>query len=188
MAEFPLKIKDFEDAPKEYRFAVSSVWLAGQLEGTDLSADPQGPEGEVTITASKSGEDVVIQGGARARLVAPCARCLEEVALDLEADLTMLMVRASTDSAQEVTADLTPEELAKETYTGDEIHLDEIVRENLILEVPMQVHCTDPACVARWDGAGASAKRAPDPRLAGLAALRHKLSSGSGQDGQGGES
>ena len=177
MAEFVLKTQDILDDGRSYAFEVRPSWLATQLEGTDLTADTDGPTGTVELTASKSGADVVLRGHVQARVVATCARCLKPIPLDLTGDLTSLMTATGARLRPEPdTEDLTPEDLAREFFTGDEIVLDDLVRENLILEVPMQPHCADPECIARWDNKGESSEvRAPDPRLAALAALKDKL-------------
>ena len=177
MAEFVLRTHDIKEDGTTLTYEVRPAWLAAQLEGTDLSADSDGDPGVVELTATKSGADVVLRGEVRARLIAPCARCLFPVVLDLAADMTTLMTAMGAGLRPEPDEDdTTPEELAREYFHGDEIVLDELVRENLILEVPMQVHCTQPECVERWEpDPGSRPPRMPDPRFAALATFKEKL-------------
>ncbi|MEM9187619.1 MAG: DUF177 domain-containing protein [Myxococcota bacterium] len=176
MAEYTIKVSDLDESPKALRFPIRREWLAAELQGTDFSPGPE--SGEVSISAHLSGDDVIVTGTAQSGLVVPCARCLEDVSLALEVNLGLLFSPTGPQTrptAEE--AELTPEEIAQEFFEGDEIVLDSIVREGLILEVPMQPHCTRPECLRRWEGGVKEATReaALDPRLSPLLALKEQL-------------
>jgi uncharacterized protein len=175
MAEFVLHVPDLDSEPKVRAFPIRPAWLEDALRDTDLAAGRD--EGSVDLVVNLSGEDVVLQGSAKATLVSECARCLEPVPLDIEADLTTLIMHSSPDRRPVPDdEDATPEDLAREFYEGDRVILDEMVREHLILEVPMQVHCGDPECAARWERD--ESRRAADeidPRFAALLSLKSKL-------------
>ncbi|MGE0785309.1 MAG: DUF177 domain-containing protein [Sandaracinaceae bacterium] len=141
MAEFVLNVHDIAETPKDFEFPVSDAWLRGALEDTDLRA---GHEGALKISAHKQGRDVVINGRLTAGLVGECARCLNDANLEVDTRFaTLLVARGAELRAAPDEAELTPEELDREFFTGETIVLDASVREQLLLEVPMQVLCTD---------------------------------------------
>ena len=186
MAEFLIRIPDIEKGRTEHTFPVRAAWLLGQVENTDLSADASREDGALEVSTHFSGTDILVRGQVRAHLIAECARCLGEVLLEIEVPITALLTHRDPDAPPVEDQEITPEDIEKEYYSGDEVVLDELVRETLILEVPMQPHCDDPACKARWEGdryrgEGAApeeeAEPEIDPRLAPLQAFLGKLKS-----------
>jgi uncharacterized protein len=92
-----------------------------------------------------SGVDVVIHGKLTAELTVPCARCLEPAHVSIDEDLTVLAVpRASVRAAEEKSAesedsgdaDIVP-------YDGDVVALDDLVRDELLLGIPMIPLCSE---------------------------------------------
>lgn len=102
-------------------------------------------------------------------LILPCSRTLVDVKYPIDVETTETFMLNSHDY-----------EVEEEVYqvTGDVIDLEPIIREILLVEVPMQVFCDDSA--AQEEGAPQSGKdwevieeqeksEKLDPRLAGLA-------------------
>src|ERR1700723_2294851 len=130
--EFPVPIADLDAGGRELKFPVRAAWIRGALD----------------VRVSKSGSDVVVRGQLKADLQMPCARCLKEVSLHLEHPVTALMVPAvdlhtsrgrsgkdgkDDESEEEIAA----EELDVVPYSGETIALDDLVRDELVLEIPM---------------------------------------------------
>lgn len=189
MAELEITVKDLEEGGKSYDLPVPAAWLDRVLGTPEIRAVP-GCDGRVTFFASLSGSDVLVRGRLRASVVTPCARCLEDARVDIDAELTALFIKATPgftrplDAALSQTADQDDElELDREVYSGDTVVLDDLVREQIVVEIPMQVRCSDacpgvevPAHV-RGTSDPTSAEQASDldPRLAPLAALARGL-------------
>lgn len=175
MGQFVIRVKELSTDPRPLSFEIPVQWLKAELEGTDLSVPDGAPDGSLTLTVSlNSGDDVLIQGVAKATFLAPCARCLEGVPLDVTADMTTLLaLRKSAAPPAEEDPDVSPEDLEREFYQGDTCVLDVLVRENLILEIPMQVHCTREECLAKWEPQSQERKR-PSP-FAALAQFRNHV-------------
>lgn len=198
MAEYVLNVQDIDETGKTYVFAVRREWLVHVLEGTRIGADPTAPEGRVEVHAHKQGADVVLHGRVAAGLVAECARCLEDAHLAVDTEISSLLTaRGATLRPEADEVELTPEELDREFFSGDRIVLDDLVREHLLLEVPIQPLCSEecpgipvPAAVAgpadlRQVGQGVDPRFAP---LLALAQARPELGAGaSAQREPGGE-
>lgn len=180
---FILDLHDLDAAGKPLRAPVTATFLRGAFEG--LEVQPAGPDGELDIRYSRTGNDVVIHGTVRAELQVPCARCLEPVTFAADAELALLLVPAASQKAghakgrtgkrgeasgeQEMTAD----DAVLDTYEGDELNLDPFVREALLLEVPPFPLCSEncPGIAPPPQASGAEEKGI-DPRLAPLLKLK----------------
>ena len=203
MAELVLNVQEIDETGKDYDFPVTHAWLATVLVDTDVAPREGEPEGHLSLHAHRQGMDVVLVGRLRASLTTPCARCLEAAAIDVDAELGALITARAPEPkppkpgvskptgpkrheklrpvADEL--ELTPEDLLRDFYSGDTIVLDDVVREHLLLEVPIQPLCSEdcpgipvPATVA----GPADLSRDPsapgvDPRLAPLMNLVGKL-------------
>jgi len=177
---FSISVKDLSTSRKAYHFDIPTLWLQHALEDTDLHVDSHAPLGSLDIDLQKVGNDVVVQGHARANVITGCVRCLEDISLPLEAEITVLLsARGNRYRAVPDEQELTPEDLDREFFDGETVELDATVREHLILEVPMQPHCAVPCLKITTESTSHDAKPqevvASDPRLAPLAALRSKL-------------
>jgi uncharacterized protein len=184
MAAFVLNVHDIGDSGKDYTFELSSAWAADALRDTGLAA-AAASVGTLEVHASRSGTDILVQGSLRAQLTAECGRCLGPATVTVSTPIATLFSprgegRPARQSEEDL--DLTPDELARESFSGDKIVLDELVRDQLIVEVPMQPLCSDactgidvPPSVKAPDDFG----RGEDPRLAPLKALRDQHTLGS---------
>ena len=180
MSAFVLHLADLTaTGEKAYEFPITREWLAEQLEDTEYGAPEEGrAPGVLEVTGREMGsDDVLAEGRIQATLRVPCARCNDEIDWPIDLHFTQLFVPRGSYEEQhaEDEVELTPQDLERETYVGDDIALDALVRENLILEVPMTPRCpqgcADPQISAYLDK-GESKKPGP---LAGLLALKDKL-------------
>jgi uncharacterized protein len=182
MAEFVLNVADIDEAGKEFDFPVRTAWLARVLQGTDVHEAPNAPEGRVQLRVHRQGPDVIVRGRVKASLEAECARCLEAAQVPVDTEITSLMTARGENLRPEPDeVELTPEELDREFFAGEEIVLDNVVREHLLLEVPIKPLCSEdcpgipvPASVAGPKDL-ASDESGIDPRLAPLLKLVGKL-------------
>jgi uncharacterized protein len=185
MAEFVFNVMDIDERGKEHRLPVPTAWLAKELAGTDVSPAGDAEDGLLDVRLSRNGLEILIHGEVQARLETACSRCLEPATIDARAGLTALMTPRAAGAEADVPTDdekereLGAEDLVRETYRGDEVVLDALVREHLLLEVPIQPLCReDCPGIAVPDavrGTGrteeASGGGSIDPRLAPLLKL-----------------
>ena len=139
---FVMEVAEIQSAGSlEKTFSIDQAWLSEALEGTDLSP-PTAFEAPLHIQARAVMDDVLVDGSFEALLLAPCARCNEPVEVSVGGSFTQLLTRGGSAPIEELELELTPEDLERETYSGDEIVLDGLVREFILLEVPMNPRCT----------------------------------------------
>jgi uncharacterized protein len=180
-AEFTIKTIDLDAGGKDYRMTVRAPWIRGVLE--DHEATASGKDGALEVRASKSGTDVVVHGTLDAVVKVPCARCLEPFETDIHSDISVLYVPGSKmkDSGPGGEVEYTLEDAEADTlpYDGETVVLDDLVRDELLLGIPMIPLCSE-ACPGMSPAPETDAKADPsqekpiDPRLAPLLAFRDK--------------
>ncbi len=141
MSAFVLQVQDLDESGKEWSFAIGTDWLSSALAGTELK--PTGHEGSLQVHAQRNGRDVLVQGQITAAMVAPCARCLGDVAIDVDSPVASLFIPEHTRPSAGEEIEIRLDEMNRDYYGGSEIVLDSMVREHLLLEVPMKALCSD---------------------------------------------
>jgi uncharacterized protein len=178
--EFTIKTSELDAGGKEYRHVIRAPWIRGVLEGHEATATDR--DGTLEIRASKSGHDVVVHGTIDAHLRVPCARCLDPFDIDVHSDVSVIYVPGAKVKApaDEGEVEYTLEDAEADTlpYDGETVVLDDLVRDELLLEVPMIPLCSE-GCPGMSPAPGADAKTPSerkdiDPRLAPLLAFRDK--------------
>ena len=170
--EFTINVSELDAGGKEYNFAVRPAWVRGVLE--DHEATPSGKDGRLDVRASKSGHDVVVHGTLDMDLIAPCARCLEPASMHIHSDLSVLYVPASSLKGDAEGEEMTDAEADTFPFQGETVVLDDLVRDELVLEVPMIPLCSED-CTGMSPAPDQSAGEKPvDPRLAPLLAFSAK--------------
>jgi uncharacterized protein len=139
----------------------------------------------------KLGRRVLLEARSGAELTAPCGRCLVPVKVQVPVDFKLTFVPAEKltqeerDAAEQdkakhkVAGSFRAEQVDEETYTGHQIDLDPVVREQLALALPHYPLCREgckglcPACGQNLNEKECGCDRhVPDPRWAGLAKFR----------------
>lgn len=143
MGELVLKVRDLPEGVSEHGFELSGSWLEAQL-GDLPDVAPGGAAGKVVLEATREGKQVLLRGAAEATLSLTCVRCLEAFETFVRADVDVLM-RPGDPEKNRSAEELELEDLGEEYYQGDVIVLDDLVRDLLVLEVPMNPSCGE-AC------------------------------------------
>jgi uncharacterized protein len=91
------------------------------------------------------GRTVHVRGRLESSVEIDCSRCLEGYALALgqELDLFYLPRPAGQDEAQEEEVELTDRDVVVGYYDGDQLDLGEVVREQIILGLPLKPLCRE---------------------------------------------
>jgi len=177
--EFAIPVHDLDAAGKAFTLTVRPAWLRGALEGTDVG--PSEDEGEIDVRLSKSGRDVVVRGRVRVTLIVPCARCLEPARVPITEELTALAVLDAQGSAPQAAhgdrgAELPADDADSIPYDGETVILDDLVRDVILLGVPMIPLCSE-SCAGISQKAGehpqpTSPPAEVDPRLKALLSVK----------------
>lgn len=113
---------------------------------------------EVHISISKAGSRYLLNGRLSGRLRIRCDRCLEPYKRDLDSDFSLYLAADPlyTDQSE---IELLEEDMSVEFITGDELCVDDIVREQVYLSLPMKCLCrTDCAGLCPYCGSNLNVK------------------------------
>jgi uncharacterized metal-binding protein YceD (DUF177 family) len=150
---FVVSVAEVDRGEVEKSWPLTHAWLQWALEGTE--AVPGEEAGRLDVSLTRTGRDYVVLGRCTAEVVFRCARTMEPAPYSLSADLTLLLRRGANaeqpnkapsrserhrtraQKKAEPDVELSDDDVAADTFTGDQIVLDEFVREQLLLEFPM---------------------------------------------------
>lgn len=90
--------------------------------------------------AELAGEDIRIHGVVLARVSVECDRCMAEVELPIEQEFDLLYRPVSAISRDE-DIEIPRDELDVGFYPGDGVNLADVIKEQIILSLPMKVLC-----------------------------------------------
>ena len=175
-AEFTIPISELDAGGKAFDFPIRVAWLRGALEETDAQAADR--EGALAVRVSKSGHDVIVHGKLAASVVVPCARCLKPATIAVDHPISVMMVPAArlrdggkgkADEDGEKTLGDDPDVLP---YTGETVVLDDLVRDEILLEIPMIPLCSEDCPGIHPTPEQPAEEKAVDPRLAPLLRLK----------------
>jgi uncharacterized protein len=174
----PLVIKTHElgRRPGAMRYLSRPVPAPAGL-ALELVRVPEGAELELDLRLEAVMEGVLVSGTVTAPVEGECARCLRPVADEVLVDLQELYVYEDLPVADEDT------EEAAGRLDGDLIDLEPVVRDAVVLELPLSPLCREdcpglcPVCGARWDDLPADhLHEQRDPRWDALRKLSDELS------------
>jgi len=135
----------------------------------------------VDLQIHKDKERFRIAGTVNTRLELDCGRCLEPFTLPIDSafDLRYLPAEAESAGPGNVDREVSEDDLDAGVYRDDQIDLDELLREQFYLTLPMKPLCREdcaglcPQCgTNRNTGSCACVSHWEDPRLAPLKRLK----------------
>jgi uncharacterized metal-binding protein YceD (DUF177 family) len=186
--DLQFKLDDLLEEPRPFRGEIPVEALDEVLRGMigDLGYRAQGPA-SVRGSAYRSKRDVFIEAEVSVSVGFDCVRCLDPLGLTLTRTVRHLLVPGKRETApeSEVTVEFSPADDADEDldcYEGDAIDVIALLREDILLELPMNPTCIEAqgAACPRYDEVLSTQDAGPetgvDPRWAPLLELKKKLS------------
>lgn len=132
---------------------------------------------EVSGRVTRKAQEVRLRGKITAQAEVDCDRCLKSVTVPIETDFDVKYLPAAAYRTSHA-AELQEEDLNVSFFEGETIDLDELVREQVLLALPVRALCTEdckglcPTCGADRNANGCDCdSREIDPRWEGLKAV-----------------
>jgi uncharacterized protein len=179
-----IEIKELEQHPVDFEenFAPGVVDLGGGVrQESELKTSGRAQLVEEHHGKHKIIQDIRIKGDLSIRLELSCARCLEPVKQDVRRSFELLYRPLGTDAGREELS-VTAAEADVGYYQGEGLLLEDVLREQILLEVPLKSICREDCkglcahCGKNLnDGACSCAEPIEDPRWAALKEIRGKL-------------
>ncbi|MFO7985754.1 MAG: DUF177 domain-containing protein [Desulfatiglandaceae bacterium] len=139
-----IDLRHISHEPRRFDFTFQPHWW--QSEGVDDQI--LGPDGLLTvrITIYREGRSYTVEGNLEGRFKVRCDRCLEPYTLELQPNFRLVLDRGPLDYGQSEYG-LMQEDLSVRFIDDPELNVDEIVREQIYLSLPIK-------CLCREDCAG----------------------------------
>ena len=96
---------------------------------------------DVDCLITKTSDNVFITGSFSALIDICCSRCLEDTKISIGSDFAYTLIPAKTETREDL--ELRPEELEVSYYQGDFFDLKPIICEQIILQIPIKVLCSE---------------------------------------------
>ncbi len=179
-----LDIKDLEINPLEFE----EVFQPGVIElGIDARQSTAiRAAGRAEVVEERQGKhevikDIRLRGRVKAGLEMPCARCLESVPQQVDREFDLLYRPLGADSGRDELS-VTDAEAEIGYYQGEGILLEDVLREQVLLALPLKVTCREdckgwcPHCGKNLNQEQCSCEvPMEDPRWAALKDVRARL-------------
>lgn len=146
-------IIDFsQHSEREIKFA--HVYEAGEINLEDEAAELVG-QVEVTGTARRNAELAQVKGHLGGQVQVACSRCLQPVETKFDTEFAVDFVTLENYEKSSAEHEITASDFEISVYDGERINLDEIVREQILLDLPAHQLCQD-ACAGLCEKCGAN--------------------------------
>lgn len=179
------EIRDLELHPIEFseKFSPETIDLAPDYR----QVTPVETSGRADLVEEHHGkhkiiQDIRVQGRLATTLESNCARCLEPLTQDVRREFDLLYRPLGADAGRDEIS-VTDAEAEISYYEGEGILLDDVVREQILLAVPLKVTCREdckglcPHCGKNLNQENCSCEvTREEPRWAALKEIRSKLS------------
>ena len=147
-----VKIEEIQDKGLELTAPVSVELLAEALEPSEGFTVVEA--GKIALRFKKVAGRVFLNANMRAEVVAPCKRCVKEVKLGVPVNFSLRMVdktqfqRAGSEDDEdggnsESAGSFDLDQADAEPFDGKTIDLDPIIREQVLLALPVSVLCRE---------------------------------------------
>jgi len=136
------KIKDISSEGLLVQEPLPRALLADALDGMD--ADLQATTGNLRVELTKDRDDnVFARGDLKALLTLPCASCLGPTLVKIDSLIKMTFVSEDNIGDDDDAADDAFDDLEIGSHDGVTVDLEMVVREQIILGLPMSPRCRD---------------------------------------------
>jgi uncharacterized protein len=148
-----IAIKAIPETGKEVAIDLGPEWFAyWRTEDPGLEFTDARITGTVNLT--KHGHDILVRGHLSGYLDLACSRCLKSFTHPVTADFDLLLVpRPGTAAGED--EELSASDLDLDYYTGEVVDLESLLREQIILLIPIKPLC-DETCKGLCPQCGAA--------------------------------
>lgn len=135
-----IDIRTISRVPRDFYYTLEPGWW-GHEKGDGPILGLAGPL-NVHISIAKVGAKYLVDGRLAGRLIIRCDRCLEPYQREIDAGFSFfLTIARSLSGRNEI--ELLEDDMSVELVTDSEVRLDDIVREQIYLSLPMKCLCSE---------------------------------------------
>ena len=175
MTELTYRLKDLDSGRVDINTPLSRELLRDAVG--DMDAELDGCAATLTARLSKHNQTVQCDGTLRGQLMLPCHRCLNPAQVPLDIPVHTVFVPQPKVPVEDSSAEPEADDLDFAHHDGEIVDLAPIMREYIILAVPLRILCKDD-CLGLCPQCGtdrnvATCSCVPVPSVGPLAALKN---------------
>lgn len=136
-----ISIKSIPETGKELSLDLGHAWF-GQWREEDPGLEFTQAAIRGRVSLSKHGHDILVRGHLDGELGLACGRCLEPFTASVATDFDLLLVPTPQEGGPEE-EELSAQELDVDFYTDETVDLEAIIREQVILMIPLKPLCQE---------------------------------------------
>jgi uncharacterized protein len=133
-----IDLRTFPHGSRRFEFCLEEGWWRSD-ERNDQIVAIEGPL-EARMEIYRASDKYVLNGDLSGGLRVRCARCLEPYHRDLKTTFQVYLA-LPLPATDETEVELEEEDMEVDFIRGEEIDLDEIIREQIYLSIPMKLVC-----------------------------------------------
>lgn len=130
-----VNVSEIKDGGLSLNLTRGPGWLGGSEKSEVASVDS---DIEFHIDLLRTAGEISVRGEIGFLAVARCSRCLSDVSVDTNLEVTLILSPSETEKKEEAGG-----EIDYETYRGRTIDLNDYMREQVNLSLPYKVVCTE---------------------------------------------
>ena len=147
MVTMRLELDQFETEPRpQLHFEPDRARVDAMLEDTEFRAGGEGLR--IDLSAQKTDGTIRLRGEIAGQIVFTCGRCMEDQLSEVQTDVEFVLMprekwQERYEGAEEI--ELQAEDLDVSFYDGESIDLEPLIREALLLDLPVYAACSEEA-------------------------------------------
>jgi uncharacterized protein len=163
----------------DYDEPIAVDWITEVL-GADAVFSAVEP-GQLKAHFEKVGDAVSARGEAKLTLRALCSRCVEPITLVIDDEFSISLFERGEEPPARTDGELQLDDLGVATYENGEIDINEFIRDEILLQLPMNPRCSEtcaglcPQCGGNLNNGPCGCSAIVDPRWAALQKFQKKL-------------
>ena len=146
-----ISIDDIGPQGLEVEKVVDDTWLRDTLSGGFGYAPARA--GALKVRLTRLDNVVHVQGRAQVPLTAPCVRCLKTVPVPVDVAVSATLVPKDQAPEADDEGAIRADDAGVSTYEGHHLDLADVVRDEVLLELPMRPLCS-PFCAGLCNRCG----------------------------------
>jgi uncharacterized protein len=137
-----INIARLKDEGLDFELNLGQDWFA-RWQGEDPDLEFSGP-GNLTVRVhlERHGRDILVRGHLESALNLNCSRCLISFSYPVASDFDLLLA-PGPDQVAAAEEELTKADLDRDFYTGATVNLESIIREQVLLTLPLKPLCAE---------------------------------------------
>jgi uncharacterized protein len=139
-SDLQINITRLKETGLDLDLTLGKDWF-GRWREEDPDLEFAGPGNlAVRVHLERHGHDILVRGHFEGSLQLNCSRCLTTFSFPVESDFDLLLAPAP-DRFTEAEEELSKADLDRDFYSGETVNLESIVREQVLLTLPLKPLC-----------------------------------------------